>query len=48
VSPTLTRKAATWFRPTGRYPDTFVASQYGDFALRVVGCAGAGKPDRSG
>lgn len=30
--------AKSWFRPTGRYPDTFVARQYGEFALRVVGC----------
>jgi Tetracyclin repressor-like, C-terminal domain len=30
--------AKSWFRPSGRYPDTFVASEYGEFALRVVGC----------
>jgi AcrR family transcriptional regulator len=30
--------AKSWFRPTGRYPDTYVAREYGDFALRVVGC----------
>ena len=29
--------AKSWFRPSGRYPDTFVASEYGEFALRVVG-----------
>jgi AcrR family transcriptional regulator len=31
--------AKSWFRPSGRYPDTFVAREYGAFALRVVGCA---------
>jgi Tetracyclin repressor-like, C-terminal domain len=31
--------AKSWFRPSGRYPDTYVASEYGEFALRVVGCA---------
>lgn len=36
--------AKSWFRPSGRYPDTFVASEYGEFALRVVG---AGSPARS-
>jgi AcrR family transcriptional regulator len=30
--------AKSWFRSSGRYPDTFVASEYGEFALRVVGC----------
>jgi AcrR family transcriptional regulator len=30
--------AKSWFRPTGRYTDTYVAREYGDFALRVVGC----------
>jgi Tetracyclin repressor-like, C-terminal domain len=30
--------AKSWFRPSGRYPDIFVASEYGEFALRVVGC----------
>jgi AcrR family transcriptional regulator len=30
--------AKSWFRPTGRYPDAYVAREYGDFALRVVGC----------
>jgi hypothetical protein len=30
--------AKSWFRPTGRYPDTYVAREYGTFALRVVGC----------
>ena len=29
--------AKSWFRPSGRYPDTYVASEYGQFALRVVG-----------
>jgi AcrR family transcriptional regulator len=32
--------AKSWFRPTGRYTDTHVAREYGQFALRVVGCAG--------
>ena len=32
--------AKSWFRPSGRYPDTYVASEYGEFALRIVGCAG--------
>ena len=31
--------AKSWFRPSGRYPDTHVAREYGVFALRVVGCA---------
>lgn len=30
--------AKSWFRSSGRYPDTFVAGEYGEFALRVVGC----------
>ena len=30
--------AKSWFRPSGRYPDTYVAREYGDFALRIVGC----------
>src|SRR6201994_2984802 len=30
--------AKSWFRPSGRYPDTYVAREYGAFALRVVGC----------
>jgi Tetracyclin repressor-like, C-terminal domain len=30
----------SWFRPSGRYPDTYVAREYGEFALRIVGCAG--------
>lgn len=34
--------AKSWFRPTGRYPDTYVASEYGEFALRIVGCRQAG------
>jgi AcrR family transcriptional regulator len=32
--------AKSWFRPSGRYPDTYVAREYGEFALRVVGCPG--------
>jgi AcrR family transcriptional regulator len=32
--------AKSWFRPSGRYPDTYVASEYGEFALRIVGCTG--------
>ena len=32
--------AKSWFKPSGRYPDTYVASEYGEFALRVVGYAG--------
>ena len=31
--------AKSWFKPSGRYPDSFVASEYGEFALRVVGYA---------
>jgi AcrR family transcriptional regulator len=30
--------AKSWFRPSGRYSDTYVAREYGEFALRVVGC----------
>ena len=30
--------AKSWFKPAGRYTDTYVASEYGGFALRVVGC----------
>ena len=30
--------AKSWFRPTGHYTDTYVAREYGAFALRVVGC----------
>jgi len=30
--------AKSWFRPSGRYTDTYVAGEYGQFALRVVGC----------
>jgi AcrR family transcriptional regulator len=30
--------AKSWFKPSGRYTDTYVAGEYGDFALRVVGC----------
>jgi AcrR family transcriptional regulator len=29
--------AKSWFRPSGRYPDTYVARAYGEFALRMVG-----------
>ena len=32
--------AKSWFRPSGCYPDTYVARQYGQFALRIVGCTG--------
>ena len=32
--------AKSWFKPSGRYPDTYVASEYGEFALGVVGYAG--------
>ena len=32
--------AKSWFRPSGRYADSYVAREYGAFALRVVGCAG--------
>jgi AcrR family transcriptional regulator len=32
--------AKSWFRPSGRYTDTYVASEYGEYALRVVGRAG--------
>ena len=32
--------AKSWFKPSGRYPDSFVAGEYGEFALRVVGYAG--------
>ena len=35
--------AKSWFRSSGRYPDTFVASEYGEFALRVVGCVQSGR-----
>lgn len=30
--------AKSWFRPSGRYTDSYVAREYGEFALRVVGC----------
>ena len=39
--------AKSWFKPTGRYPDTYVAGEYGEFALRVVGC-GATQADPVG
>ena len=32
--------AKSWFKPTGHYPDSYVASEYGEFALRVVGYPG--------
>jgi AcrR family transcriptional regulator len=32
--------AKSWFRPSGRYTDSYVAREYGEFALRVVGCDG--------
>jgi AcrR family transcriptional regulator len=32
--------AKSWFKPSGRYPDSYVAGEYGEFALRVVGYAG--------
>ena len=32
--------AKSWFRPSGRYPDTYVARAYGEFALSIVGCTG--------
>src|SRR6201995_471806 len=32
--------AKSWFRPSGRYPDTYVAREYGAFALRMVGRTG--------
>ncbi len=31
--------AKSWFKPGGRYTETYVARAYGDFALRVVGQA---------
>jgi AcrR family transcriptional regulator len=31
--------AKSWFKPAGRYPDTYVARAYGEFALRIVGGA---------
>jgi AcrR family transcriptional regulator len=31
--------AKSWFRPGGRYADTEVARDYGDFALRIVGAS---------
>lgn len=38
--------AKSWFRPDGRYTDAYVAREYGEFALRVVGCAAGERPDR--
>jgi AcrR family transcriptional regulator len=35
----LGNSAKSWFKPGGRYTDTYVARAYGDFALRVVGHA---------
>jgi AcrR family transcriptional regulator len=34
--------AKSWFKPSGLFTDTYVASEYGEFALRVVGCAQPG------
>lgn len=31
--------AKSWFRPDGRYTDVYVAKEYGEFALRIVGHA---------
>jgi hypothetical protein len=31
--------AKSWFRRDGRYTDTEVARDYGDFALRIVGAS---------
>src|ERR1700761_3973875 len=31
--------AKSWFRPSGHYTDTYVAREYGEFALRMVGDA---------
>jgi AcrR family transcriptional regulator len=31
--------AKSWFRPSGRFTDTYVAREYGTFALRMAGCA---------
>jgi AcrR family transcriptional regulator len=31
--------AKSWFRAAGRFTDTYVASEYGEFALRLVGAA---------
>lgn len=31
--------AKSWFKPGGRYSDTQVAREYGEFALRIVGCS---------
>lgn len=30
--------AKSWFRPGGRYSELDVAQEYGEFALRIVGC----------
>lgn len=35
--------AKSWFRPAGRYPDSYVAREYGEFALRIVGARQAGR-----
>ena len=34
--------AKSWFKPSGLFTDTHVASEYGEFALRVVGCTQPG------
>jgi AcrR family transcriptional regulator len=34
--------AKSWFRPDGRNTDVEVAREYGEFALRIVGCPAAG------
>jgi AcrR family transcriptional regulator len=31
--------AKSWFRAAGRFTDSYVASEYGEFALRLVGAA---------
>lgn len=37
--------AKSWFRPDGRYTDAYVAREYGEFALRIVGCAAGERAD---
>jgi len=39
--------AKSWFKPGGRYTATQVAREYGEFALRVVGCAESLRSRRS-
>ena len=36
--------AKSWFKPNGRYTDVYVAREYGEFALRVVGIDRAAQP----